>query len=840
MLNQLAILWLLALTVVAAGPVDWPVITRDAKPWSYWWWMGSAVDAANLTRELERYKSAGWGGVHIIPIYGAKGYETRYIDYLSPQWMSMLDHAGTEAERFGMAVDMTLGTGWCFGGPNISQEFANVVAVPRRNEQGAWEVGLKPTMRVKRAAPGGEGFMLNPLYGEAVRTYLQRFDDAFRGYKGTRPRAIYHDSYEYNSNWSPDLLSEFVRRRGYRLQDEYDALFGQNTGDRAARVKSDYRETLSDMMIENFNPKWIDWSHRTGMIVRNQAHGSPGNLLDLYAAADVPETEMFRHDRSTITSKLASSAAHIMGRKLVASETGTWLKEHFQETFADMRDLVQQLFLSGVNHIIYHGTCFSPDDAPWPGWVFYASTQLNPRNPIWRDAAAFNGWVARSQAMLQKGAADNDILLYWPLYDTWHDPAGLQKHLTVHDSGWLVNRPFGKFAQKLYDRGWAYDFISDRLLHAVRVSAGKIRTAGSSYRVILVPPTEHIPITTMQRLMDLTEAGATVIFAGKLPADVPGWGKLEDRRGSLRRMITALDSALKAASSGTREAKRGSGRVIVGAPESALDRAGVRREPMTDIPGLQFLRRVDGTVREYYIANRGATAIEQLVPLAHTAARVFVMDPVTGAAGQVRVRDRQVYLQLQPGEALFLRLAPADAERVADWRWRRPGRDSHAVQGTWSVEFIEGGPERPAAARITALNSWTEYGGDSGQRFGGTARYAIQFEAPQGDWYIDLGDVRDSARVKLNGSVIGTLFGPPWRVYAGRLRPGTNILEVEVTNVAANRIRDLDRRAVPWRVFHDINVVNLDYKPFDASNWPVRPAGLIGPVTVRRAVPVVP
>jgi hypothetical protein len=349
-----------------------------------------------------------------------------------------------------------------------------------------------------------------------------------------------------------------------------------------------------------------------------------------------------------------------------------------------------------------------------------------------------------------------------------------------------------------------------------------------------------MPFSTMERLMKLAESGATLIFADRLPDDVPGWGKLEQRRDALRTLTKTLDSRMTAAESAVRAAKRGAGRVIIGEAEAALLKAGVRREPMTDIPGLQFLRRIDGNVRDYFIANRGAAAVERWVPLAHTAARAFVMDPMNGETGQVRMREGRVYLQLQAGESLFLRLAPSGPERVAEWRWRRPGKQAHEVQGTWTVEFLEGGPEKPAATRLGNLSSWTVYAGDAGQRFAGTARYSIAFDAPQGEWYIDLGDVRDTARVKLNGRELGTLFGPSWRLYAGELKRTGNTLEVEVTNVASNRIRDLDRRKVPWRSFHDINFVNSDYKPFGASAWPVRPAGLLGPVQLRAAIAAPP
>jgi hypothetical protein len=117
-----------------AGPLAWPAVTSQTKPWAYWWWMGSAVDKVDIQRELRRYHDAGLGGVHIIPIYGAKGFEKQYIDYLGPKWMEMLHFTVTEARLEGMGVDMTMGTGWCFGGPHVTDEEANASVVCRTFE----------------------------------------------------------------------------------------------------------------------------------------------------------------------------------------------------------------------------------------------------------------------------------------------------------------------------------------------------------------------------------------------------------------------------------------------------------------------------------------------------------------------------------------------------------------------------------------------------------------------------------------------------------------------------------------------------------------------------------
>jgi hypothetical protein len=449
--------------------------------------MGSAVDTNNIARHLARFHDAGLGGVHIIPIYGAKGWESNYISYLSPRWMDMLSFTVAEAGRLDMGVDMTTGTGWCFGGPGVTDLEANATPVVRQfdveagqsfdqkfdatavqalmafnsngekfdllpkmqidgsvhwsADEGRWRVYAvwqKPSgQKVKRAAPGGEGWMLNPFYPPGMTNYLRWFDAAFKDYSGPKPRSQYMDSYEYRSSWAPDLFAQFERRRGYRLQDELPALFGTAEDDHVARVKCDYRETLSDIMVEQTIPAWVSWARTNGFLTRYQAHGSPGNLLDLYADADIPETEMFHLDRDKLVSKFASSAAHVAGHALVSSETGTWLKEHFTETLADMKFLQDDLFLSGINHIFYHGCCYSPDEAGWPGWHFYASFEMNPRNSIWRDVSALNAYAARCQSILQSGRPDNDILLYWPIHDYWRTTKTIRvtsQHLTF-DTG---------------------------------------------------------------------------------------------------------------------------------------------------------------------------------------------------------------------------------------------------------------------------------------------------------------------------------------------------------------------------------------------------------------------
>ena len=110
----------------------WPDLSSETRPWAYWWWMGSAVNKEDLTRLFEQYQQAEMGGCHLIPIYGAKGYEDQFIEYLSPKWMEMLAHSVSDAKRFDLGIDMTTGTGWCFGGPTVRNHDANVKVVHKK------------------------------------------------------------------------------------------------------------------------------------------------------------------------------------------------------------------------------------------------------------------------------------------------------------------------------------------------------------------------------------------------------------------------------------------------------------------------------------------------------------------------------------------------------------------------------------------------------------------------------------------------------------------------------------------------------------------------------------
>lgn len=914
--KMFVILFLLVMVIGCApenkqSELNLPVGNNECKPWTYWWWMGSAVDKENLSQLLETYNKAGIGGVHIIPIYGVKGDEERFIDYLSPEWLEMLEFTVAEAEKLGMGVDMSTGTGWPFGGPSVTVEdqdarvvidtfkvekgvpFINKFEIPLQalmaysNEgevvdltekvsgdgvlnwmapEGDWElfaVSQRFSRRdVKRAAPGGEGDAVNPFSRRALMNYLPVFDKAFADYQGEMVRCLYHDSFEYGGDWSDDLFDEFEIRRGYDLREHLPALLGRGADDYVARIKSDYHETKSDLLLENFIIPWVKWSHEKGCITRNQAHGSPGNLLDLYAAADIPETEIFGPSGFEIPGlrtnqgfhqifhntppnplmiKFSSSAAHVTGKKLVSSESCTWLDEHFQVSLSQVKPEIDQLLVSGINHVFYHGMAYSPADAEWPGWLFYASTNFSPSNNFWRHFPELNRYITRCQSVLQSGKSDNDVLLYFPVYDVWHNKEGMRLGLQVHNlDKWLFNTPFHETSKTMWNRGFTFDYISDRQLTDAKVTGKSIIINDSEYPVMVVPDCNLMPVETLENLKELAKSGATIIVVKDLPRDVPGFGDLESRREQFRKAMDELklvDSQLP----GVRQADIGKGRFLIGGNiEEMLALVDVSREPVVDA-GISFIRRVHKGGYYYFLTNLGKETLDNWVTLGVKAKSAQLFDPRSSRAGIADLQEGeagkvQVYLQLQPGESCILQTFSTKKINGPKWKYLHVNGEPYEIKGEWSVDFIEGAPEFPTGFKTEQLNSWTEFGDSTTKNFSGTARYSITFDKPEqqaDDWLLDLGKVRESASVKVNGQLSGVLWSFPFRIDIGdALHEGENMLEIEVTNLSANRIAEVDRRKVPWKKFYDINYVNIRYEPFDASGWKPMDSGLIGPVNL--------
>ena len=553
--------------IVATKAQQWPVPRPEAKPGTRWWWLGSAVDEENLRWNLSEYARVGIGAVEITPLYGVQGNDSKNIPFLSPKWMQALKRVEDIARSLGIEVDMNCGTGWPFGGPHVPLKQAACKAIFKDslvNGSPVYTVEIGRTkQKVKRAAPGGEGFVVDHFDREAVRHYLDHFEQAFATSGVPYPHTFFNDSYEvYKANWTPTLIDEFQKRRGYDLRQHLPELLG--VVDDGNQVLCDYRETLSDLLLENFTQQWVAWAHQHGVKVRNQAHGSPANLLDLYAAVDIPEIEGFglsdfgikglrtdpgktRKNFSDVSMlKYAPSAAHVTGKPLTSSETFTWLTEHFRTSLSQMKPDLDLMFTCGVNHVYFHGSCYTPKDDPWPGWKFYASIDMSPTNSIWRDAPWLMQYIERCQSFLQLGQPDNDFLVYLPVRDMWHqrgprndddkkaskDRRGGEDLLMQFDIHTMDEKApqFIRSILTIDSLGYDCDYISDCQLAKVYVENGMLVTEGGTrYRALIIPSGTTIDA----RLQALLDPIAAYVIKGERPEMMARFAKAEPMKAEL-------------------------------------------------------------------------------------------------------------------------------------------------------------------------------------------------------------------------------------------------------------------------------------------------------------------
>lgn len=910
---------------------DWPRFTKETKPWARWWWMGSAVDPRGLDDQLNSLQQVGFGGVAIVPIYGAVGFENQYKRYLSTDWMKALDYTTNKANALQMGVDLAVGTGWPIGGPQVSVTDAatklfvahfsiqdkdstdlliiakdkkgNVLQnlrldalmaydanvldnksidithlvntngiLPAHSLKGHWELYAaftgKTGQKVKRAAFGGEGFVLDHFSTKAVQNYFNAFDIAF-GKTNHGVRSFYNDSYEvYDADWTPHFLADFKIRRGYALQPYIKNFAEQSNDPITARVKSDYRRTMHELLLTSFTNKFTSWAHGKKSINTNESHGSPGNILDIYAAVDIPEAEIYGNshfdfagirrdsadvrnvDPDPIMIQFASSAAHIMGKPLVSLESFTWLTEHFKTAWSQCKPEVENAFLAGINHVFYHGTTYSPKEVAWPGWLFYASVNFVPNNSLWPHLLGLNNYITRCQSVLQAGNADNEILAYWPVYDQWNTAAGTDMPFSVHQiDKWLHPTAFYKNAVLLQKAGYRIDIASDSMLSMAKVHNGIVQIAqkGAKYKIVLVANTQFMPLSTIANIISLAKTGATVIMQS-LPQDMPGMEGLDtEKQNAFHQLLTSLQFK-KIENTELATCTIGKGKIILASDvQAALQFTNMDRETLVD-EGLQFIRRSIADGKYYYLVNHSKNKVQKSITLNTSAKAVYILNPQTGARGwtpfQTSHHKTIVYIDMAPGEALIVQTSISNQsnqsnqiQQLNKYPFVQDKAKPIALHNSWTIDFSNGGPIVPPSQKLDALQCWTSLSTDTSLlSFSGTGTYTTHFnlsDKKADDYILNLDQVYESASVQINGKEAGLIWSVPYQLSIGKwLHVGDNEIKIAVNNLMANRIAYMDRNKMEWRKYHEINFVNIDYKKFDASEWKVQPSGLAGNIMI--------
>ena len=893
----LSIVWCIALQ---AGEIqnndDARQYSAEARPWVWWFWLGNAVTEDLIDKHMDAYAKAGYGGVVIIATYGVEGYEDKQLTYRSDEWYNMVNHTLKNAKRLNMKVDLALSSAWPFGGKQVvkqdgakflkrSLSFESngiidkfliddkdneyIIAVSAFSDdgeyrdltshvsasgklkislpKGKWRIetvmGGYTNQHVKRSSPGGEGLVLDNFDRDALRNYLKDFEKDLIRMKGIR--AVFNDSYEvYGADYTTTFISEFEKRRGYSPKPYLSLLFDKQQGDLHERFLCDYRATMADLILDNFTKEWTHWSNENLLLTMEQAHGSPSNVLDMYAAADIPQCESFgpscfnidkvRVDEDTrrvpykrpdvLHMKFASSGANLMGNRLVSSETATWLTNHFRTALSQVKPEVDKLFVAGINHIHLISSTNTPLDSEYPGWVFYPAPDFGPRSSLMDYMPDFSLYVSRVQNVLQQSENDNDILLYYPVSDYFSETKEDLGVLTMMDhltTKWGFDWPFAVTGRNLKDAGYQFDYVSDKLLQGMTVDNGMIKSQGGHlYKAVVIPACKRIPIETMTKLLQLAKSGVSVIFDSSMPLDVPGLHKVSERLLILNNLRETMRSVPQV--------------FITEDVDSILQKLEIPKVGFTTV-GLDFIRKSYKGGKIYFVANQDSRFNYGNIMLDAKYKNLTAYNPLTGdfyklSATEREGRNCEIRIQLLPGESIIIfadnRIQKAEAYNEYIGK-------KYQLKGEWTISFGEE-KNSPATLTTTKLRSWTELGDSTHCYYNGVGCYKLAFDLPKGlenstKLRLKFSDVRDMAEVFINGKSIGRTWCVPYLLDfdAKLLKRKNNKIEIKVKNIATNKIIGMDRHHIKWKECYISDPKRGDY---NTTDWQLEESGLVGDI----------
>jgi alpha-L-rhamnosidase len=826
-LFALAAGWALLQTGAPSGPGIDEVQQRfqeppdDSRIMMRWWWFGPSATRDELDAEMRRMKEGGIGGFEVATVYPlavddpAHGFHN--YPYLSAEFLDRIAFTSRRARELGLRMDLTIGSGWSYGGPYITPALAasrlrserreispgvtriarpdpfehdrlvaafvglgsvqeadpasyRALEVPERGPiplppgQGPRVVLFyfagQTGQTVKRAAAGAEGYVLDHYNRAAIETHLREAGDKLLA--AAEPGSIdsvFCDSLEvYDADWTADLLQEFQKRRGYDLRPLLP-IAELGNGERADAVRRDYGRTLTELFENRFLVPMRAWAAKHHVRFRIENYGLPPATLASYGHADVFDGEGFEW-RTLSATRWASSASHLFDKPVTSSETWTWLHSPaFRATPIDLKAEADQHFLAGINQLIGHGWPYSPPQAGSPGWMFYAAGVYSDKNPWWPVMPDAARYLQRVSFVLRQGDPVADVALYAPTDDAWAlIRPGSGRNLNLLGSIRDLVGP--AIVPAILDAGHAFDLIDDETL-----AEAKRRR----YRLVLVPRVTHMPDATRRWLAAFAAGGGKVLEVGN--------------GDDLQKRIAAAVPA------------------------------DVALEPAGSAIGFVHRRLQDADV--YFLANTSNVTRGVRARFGDRTDQVEVWDPMTGVIERADASPDGLSLAFEPhgSRIVVFRKIAGTAPRSTP---RRPAGATELRTG-WTLAIggsARGGP-------IDLPHSWAD--DPSTRFFSGTASYSRAVDVPPAfraagaRVYLDFGDapsverdalpggtmrgnsfaaliaspIREAATVFVNGQRAGAVWAPPYRVdVTALLRDGSNDIRIDVYNTAINQLAE--------------------------------------------------
>jgi hypothetical protein len=658
--------------------------------------------------------------------------------------------------------------------------------------------------------------------------------------------ATHVDSWELGTqNWTPKFREEFVARRGYDPLPYYPALLGRvvQSAEVSERFLWDFRKTLADLIADNYFGHLRALAEKHGMGLSVEAYGS-GNFDDMQCAsrASIPMAEFWtrpsnqgNQPRWLEKAKQASSVGHTNGCKIIGAESFTAYpyEDSWQNHPYKLKNIGDEFFTLGINRFIIHRYAMQPWMDRWPGMTFgHWGTNFERTQTWFEQGRAWIAYLTRCQYLLQEGKFIGD-LCYFIGQDA-------PNRLLRRDS--LNPKP---------PTGYDFDGCSaETILRRMSVEAGCIvLPGGMSYRLLILPPRQSMTPEVLHKLRDLAQEGAWIL--GPKPEKSPSLANYPQCDEEVRKLAGELWGDTNSPG----EKAVGKGKVFWGKTPAEILRF-LNVPPDVEFRGRAgggpWIHRCVGETDVYFVSNQsddftsitatfrvGGKIPELWQPDSGKIEPALLWQPTSDGRttvdlqfdprGSVFVVFRESAGKTDPLVAVSrngepLSGAPTSAEMV-NWKGnacllaRQGGTyesktlsgkilsrqvpeppPALALSGPWNLRFPPGWGA-PDSITLDELISWPQHENDGVKYFSGTAAYSKTIEIPADRFaegtalMLDLGKVAIIAEVKLNGKELGILWKPPFRLdVTDFAKPGTNRLEVRVTNLWVNRLIGDERK----------------------------------------------
>lgn len=690
-------------------------------------------------------------------------------------------------------------------------------------------------MVVKRAAAGADGWIVDHYNRKSLDHFLQAVGDTIiDSLPPNSLRSIFCDSFEvYRATWTEQLPDVFLKRRGYDLLPKLPTLFDASHPD-THDVQSDFWRTLTEQTEEAFVQPLTEWAHRKGVTTQIEAYGTPPVSLRAYRHIDIPTGEHYEWKEFS-SSRWASSGGHLAGKPVILAEAWTWLglPNRFGDTLEQLKLCSDLHFLSGINALYGVTYAYSPMELGSPGWVPYFGPSTNHTAPFWPYFSHFADYVNRASYFLQRGKPVADVAVYLPTEDVMSE-AGSERFLP----NWAVRDKLSSngippefrlknalhyesdVVKNIITNGYAFDGIDTFTLNAeMRVESGRLRLGDGDYSIVVLPNLTGIDPESLDKLEKFVESGGMLMATQRLPDHSWGVRDRESRTGRVRQSITRLFGPKPTLYS---ERKLGQGRVVFAPDEQGSFIKALRlqapaiawREASEHVSFVQ--RRLAD--RDYFFIVNTSDSVVELEGTFRVGHKVpEIWDCRDGSVASVVTFEHstagtRVPIQLGPCGSVALVFAPGTRPpRATRTNLKLTAAGAKVFEN--GSYFIANGTARehikvegiPAPMRLDIpwrltcgdrklslddLRSWTEM--QEIRFFSGRGVYEGVFDYSPREALgvvLDLGQVRETADVHINGKPAGVAWMRPYRVdISNLLQPGRNTIRVDLTNLLINKV----------------------------------------------------